>query len=353
MEAEEYTAFEFNGTWKEYAPIAFTNLLLTIVTLGFYRFWGTTRTRQYLWSKTRFIDDQLEWQGTGFELFKGFIMAILFIVLPLFVIQQTMAWMTTNGMLGAVMILTLLQVIFLYSIIGVAVFRGLRYQLTRTYWRGIRGGSNDNGLAFGWSYCWKNFVGAMTMGLRMPWAMTSLWNERWDRMSFGPYEFNANGSQEGLMGRWLAIYAAAIAAILMVAGAFGSMIANLGDPTEFTSPIDFILGVLGFYLLIGVASIAYYAKFYRQMVGGMELHTLSFSFSAKTMDWVKLLLGDVALVILTFGIGSIFLSYRHWAFFIRYIEGHGEIYMDDLTQSDTAAPTQGEGLLDAFDMGSI
>ena len=34
------SAFAFTGDWRDYAPIAFTNLLLTIVTLGFYSFWA-------------------------------------------------------------------------------------------------------------------------------------------------------------------------------------------------------------------------------------------------------------------------------------------------------------------------
>lgn len=66
------SAFVFEGTWREFAPIAFTNLLLTIVTLGIYRFWATTRERQYLWSRSRFIDEHLEWTGLGKELFFGF-----------------------------------------------------------------------------------------------------------------------------------------------------------------------------------------------------------------------------------------------------------------------------------------
>ena len=61
------SAFGFDGTWQEFAPIAFTNLLLTIVTLGIYRFWATTRERQYFWSRTRFVDERLEWAGTGWS----------------------------------------------------------------------------------------------------------------------------------------------------------------------------------------------------------------------------------------------------------------------------------------------
>ena len=61
MSNESYDkGIEFNGNWREYAPIAFTNLLLTIVTLGIYRFWATARTRRYLWARTRFIDRRSE-----------------------------------------------------------------------------------------------------------------------------------------------------------------------------------------------------------------------------------------------------------------------------------------------------
>src|SRR5690606_18489998 len=71
------TAFGFDGTWQEFAPIAFTNLLLTIVTLGICRFWATTRERQYFWSRTRFVDERLEWAGTGMELFIGFLLVLV------------------------------------------------------------------------------------------------------------------------------------------------------------------------------------------------------------------------------------------------------------------------------------
>ena len=53
-------AIRFTGSWREYLPIAITNALLTIVTLGIYRFWATARQRRYLWSHTHVIDDTLE-----------------------------------------------------------------------------------------------------------------------------------------------------------------------------------------------------------------------------------------------------------------------------------------------------
>ena len=35
------------------------------------------------------------------------------------------------------------QFIALFLLVGVALFRSLRYRLSRTYWRGIRGGRAD------------------------------------------------------------------------------------------------------------------------------------------------------------------------------------------------------------------
>ncbi len=39
-------AIRFTGSWREYLPIAATNVLLIIVTLGIYRFWAAARQRR-------------------------------------------------------------------------------------------------------------------------------------------------------------------------------------------------------------------------------------------------------------------------------------------------------------------
>ncbi|RYG23537.1 MAG: DUF898 family protein, partial [Burkholderiales bacterium] len=114
-------AFEFHGSWREFAPIAFTNLLLTIVTLGVYSFWAKTRERQYLWANTRFIDDRLEWTGTGLELFIGYIIAFLVIVLPLGVMNFVMQAMAMQGHEGAAALLLMVIYIAVFYLVGVAV----------------------------------------------------------------------------------------------------------------------------------------------------------------------------------------------------------------------------------------
>ena len=46
---------------------------------------------------------------------------------------------------AAVLIVAVLYLLLIY-LIGVAIFRALRYRLSRTFWHGIRGGSDDQGL---------------------------------------------------------------------------------------------------------------------------------------------------------------------------------------------------------------
>ena len=84
---DEARAVRFTGTWREYLPIAATNALLIICTLGVYRFWASARQRRYLWSRTYVIDDSLEWTGTGREMFFGFLMVIA-VLAPFFLFMK-------------------------------------------------------------------------------------------------------------------------------------------------------------------------------------------------------------------------------------------------------------------------
>ena len=144
---EDRTAFAFEGHWREFMPIALTNVLLTFATLGFYRFWATTRERNYLWSRTRFIDDRIEWTGKGIELFFGFLLAAVLFGLPFLVLNLLLQGLVLQGHPVAAGVLIAGFYIFIFYLVGVAIFRGLRYRLSRTSWHGIHGGSDDGGWA--------------------------------------------------------------------------------------------------------------------------------------------------------------------------------------------------------------
>jgi uncharacterized membrane protein YjgN (DUF898 family) len=353
-DAEPYAppgeAFRFSGDWKEFLPIALTNLLLTIVTLGIYRFWAKARERRYLWSRTHFIDDHLEWTGTGKEMFIGFLIVFLILIPFFLVFQFVIQALAIRGEAVLAGILAFGFYLGIFYLIGLAGFRALRYRLSRTYWHGIRGGSEDGGWSYGWQFVWKTVVGFLLLGFLVPWAMTSLWNDRWNKMSYGQHPFEAGADTDGLFGRWMLVY------LVPVIGAFigGPLIAGTigsggGESAIFTTLALFLVIYVGFLL----ASLSYYAAYYRQVAGATSVAGINFEFTARTMDWLKLILGNIGLVIVTLGLGAIFLGYRNWSFVIRHMEATGLIDLDALLQSRAAATGDAEGLADAFDIGAI
>jgi len=354
---EGVSDFTFDGNLREFALIAFTNLLLTIATLGIYRFWAKNRVRRYLWSRTAFMGDRLEWSGTGRELFRSGVMALVVALLPLSVANLVIRYLTTHGNAVAGQVLSILVFVVFYFLAGTAIFRGLRYRLSRTNWRGIRGGSFDQGFKFGVSYTWKNILSLIPLGAMLPWAMASLWNQRWNAMSFGPWHFAAQGKVRGLWLPYLWCYVVPVAIAGMVALGIWASVTLTWFGIEPRTPLEWILirlpAILGVILLFTLVSLAYYASFVRQMVQNTALGDISFSFNAGALDWMELYLVDFLLVVFTLGLGSSFISYRHWKFTLRNLQTDGRIAIHTVTQSPTPTPKQGEGLLDAFDMGAL
>src|SRR5271155_736302 len=58
-------ALTYDGNNRELLRLWLKTTALAILTLGFYRFWGRTRIRRYLWSRLSLLDDRFEYDGTG------------------------------------------------------------------------------------------------------------------------------------------------------------------------------------------------------------------------------------------------------------------------------------------------
>lgn len=355
--ADARPAVEFTGSWREYLPIAVTNALLIICTLGVYRFWASARQRRYLWSRTVLIDDCLEWTGTGKEMFLGFLIVIC-VIGPFFLFIQFLfpALMARGKLDAAVGIFTLFELAIIY-LFGIARFRALRYRLSRSWWHGIRGGSNDPGWNFGGEYLGRNLVSMMTLFIVFPWATVHLWNSRWNKMSFGQLQFAAGLDSDGLKLRWAMIYLAPICAVLLaliVLALVGVSGVDESNPNATASlGLMFIAIIIAIYLAIPLATLNWYAAFYRKAVAATQLGDLQFDFDASTFEWLKLILGNIALAVVTLGFGLTYWGYRNWSFMVRHLHVYGTIDIGDLEQSSTRAPLEAEGFADAFDIGAI
>jgi uncharacterized membrane protein YjgN (DUF898 family) len=357
--AGEDRAIRFTGDWREYLPIAVTNALLIICTLGIYRFWAAARQRRYLWSRTHVIDDTLEWTGTGREMFLGFLIVMCILAPFLLFIQFLFPALIAHGKAQAAFgLIFLFEIAFIY-LGGFARFRALRYRLSRTWWHGIRGGSDDPGWNYGGEYLGRIALSAMTMFIVFPWAATRLWNSRWNAMSFGPLQFRAKLDAEGLKARWAAIYLVPLAVLMaagliaFVVGTFMDLAANAGKGAPPSLSALIFLVFAAFYVAIPLMTLCWYAKYFRQAAAATSLGDLEFGFDATTLQWLGLFLGNLGLAIVTLGFGITYWGYRNWAFMVRHLHIYGTIDIADLTQSTTHAPREAEGFADAFDVGAI
>ncbi len=113
----------FYGAGRDLFAIQVRTLLLGILTLGIYTFWGRTRTRQYLYAHTTFADAPFEYHGTGRELFIGFLKAtaILWVV-------YIVAALTVPRLVVVVPLLLIL----------IATNSARRWRFSRSSWAGVR-----------------------------------------------------------------------------------------------------------------------------------------------------------------------------------------------------------------------
>ena len=162
------------------------------MTLGIYGFWARTEVRKRIWSAVRIEGEPLHYTGTGGELFLGFLIAFFLVFVPLMLSNVAVLFI-----FGPTSIIPKLYgpalYVALFLLIGYATYRALRYRLSRTRWRAIRGALVGSAGDYAWTYFWTAFVAVFTLGWALPWRSTKLQGIITRDMCFGgePFRFDA------------------------------------------------------------------------------------------------------------------------------------------------------------------
>jgi len=209
---------QFLGSDRDFWRIWIRGSALLAVTLGIYRFWLTTDTRQFLWSNTEVLGEPLEYTGTARELLIGFLIAVA-ILIPFYAFLFLLALSVDQlrelaGLVGFV----------LATVLGhYAVYRARRYRLTRTVFRGVR--FHQTGSA--WHYAiqavlWWTLV-ILTLGLAYPIAQSRLERFKLRNTWLGNLQGRFEGSAAGLFVRglfmWLVVVGPLIASLVAMGAA--------------------------------------------------------------------------------------------------------------------------------------
>jgi uncharacterized membrane protein YjgN (DUF898 family) len=179
------------------------NMGLTIVTLGIYRFWARTALRRYWWSSVVIDGDPLEYTGTGAELFLGFLLFLL-VVSPFGLVLGLLKAFAADPKWQILLTLGF-YVFLLFILLPVAMFRARRYRMSRTRWRGIRGGMGGSTLRFLAITVGGFAATALSCGILAPWMRISQTRYITNCSSFGDRNLAFDGKSGGLILRWLVV----------------------------------------------------------------------------------------------------------------------------------------------------
>jgi uncharacterized membrane protein YjgN (DUF898 family) len=202
---------------------------LTILTLGIYRFWMITRLRRFYWGAVQIDGDPLEYTGTPIEKLLGFLLALVLLALYLGLVNLGLTFVGLSiATDDPVMLNLVLQISVLATIplIFYATYRGQRYLMARTRWRGIRFGLGPGAWGYTVRGCLLSLLSIVTLGLAWPFQQFRMAKYITDRTWFGDLKFEQEGSWTELFAQWIQLYLAAAALGLMI----WAVADNPGDP---------------------------------------------------------------------------------------------------------------------------
>ncbi len=385
--------------------LSFTTLFLRILTLGVYHFWAKTEVRKRIWSAIRLNGEPLSYTGKGKELFLGFLIAFLVVILPVFLLifGLTLTLDPRHSALNLVM--ALLYIGFAY-LMGIAIYRAQRYRLARTRWRGIRTALDGSPAAYAWTYFWTLILIPFTLGWIIPWRTAKLQSIITNHTKFGdrPLRFTATSGR--LYGPFALLW---VGAIIIYATLFSFLAEwfsdaiqasqRYGDP--FMPGLEDIMIVLTSIVLAGfvfaLVSSWYQARTINHFASHTHFESAAFNgnLNALGLVWLSfsnfliLLVGAAILAGLAFALISLFVEMdslrlpegraaaqvlgglaplvllmgfslfypivqaRTAGYIIKHLETSGTAPIAEIVQSTGADLKYGEGLAEAFDIDAF
>ncbi|HNQ91337.1 MAG TPA: DUF898 family protein [Alphaproteobacteria bacterium] len=381
------TRMTYRGRIGELMGIHIINLLLSIITLGIYSFWGKTRIRRYMTSHIVLSKDRFEYTGTGKELLLGWLKALLIFLPVIFALQ-------IPG-------LNLIALPIFFGIISVAVYLAMRYRLSRTRWRGIRFSLAGSAKSYLWLAIKRTLINVFTLGFKIPKSDIMKWSYIANNMRYGDINFKFDGTHKGLLkthiitiliGIALIVVGNSIAMSVIMAGKMSEMghaqarVEKLtSQPTQTfqsqgikavpyyeetqKSPEDLkreeakkllsevkaimlpMILTTYFFIFVAVAiRLWYHAALWRAKFRALSVGGIRFKANITGGGLLKLYGGNLLIIIFTLGIGKPIALHRTLAFFTRNIMIGGDLEALKAEQGKNAGPT-GMGDALAADVG--
>ncbi|MEZ5924824.1 MAG: DUF898 family protein [Hyphomicrobiaceae bacterium] len=364
----------WEGSPWSLAGLGLLNTVLTILTLGIYSFWGRTEARRRIWSMIRMNGEPFVYTGTGLELFLGYIIVFFIITVPTILTFSVVPYVATyllgpiaGPIVGAIVVVS--YMVFIYLLIGTAVYRAMRYRLTRTQWRGIRGAVVGSHWLYGWHYFWTFIANYFTAGWMTPWRSNLLHRQLTNDMRFGETAFKYKGKAGPLYPPFVLVWIGGLIAFVIVIGGMALVswtriqesveAAETGQP-PVPAPLQWteIAGIYGVFAMGGLVVLIFGAHYFARTLNYFTNNTTfagvtGFKLRASALSLLWMQISNFLLAVLSLGILSPVAQARRLRYVVERLEILGGVDFPAIRQSTVAAGKRGEGLATAFDVDAF
>lgn len=303
----------FDAIGSEFFKIYLKNILLTVVTLGVYRFWAKVQTRRFVYQHSVFYGERFGYHATGREKFSGFLKG-MFILLPLLVLLGIIYYAMVHH--GAHPELATNVCIYTFAGAMLAlrpliIVGARRFNLSRTSWSGLRFGFDGRTWPLYRIYLRDILLIVVTFGIYADWHRVNTCRFKAEHTQIGGHRFGFDGKGGELFG-------------LTFCGT------------------SFSILTLGFYLPWYVASLK---RFY---INNLTYKGEPFDSDLTGGELFKVFFLGGLLTVCTFGIGFPWALRMYYEAYVDSITYSGRVNMNDMQGSfDAAATADVEGLGEA------
>jgi uncharacterized membrane protein YjgN (DUF898 family) len=311
----ETKRFDCHAVGSDLFRLFIVNVLLGMLTLGGYRFWGKTRIRQYLWSRISFDDEGFEYTGRGSELFRSFLGA-LGIFACLIVTSEGLEYGLSLVVPEFERTVTLAFFLALYLLAGIGAYSARRYLLSHTCWRSIRFGLSGSSGTYAKKLISSQLLNMLTLGLYTPFRRSQLRSYQLNNTWFGSEQLVYDGKGRDLFSRFLLTYLLTI-------------------PT---------LGFVWFW---------YQAEEYRYIAAHTQLQSARFTVTVSAGQLMRLTLGNWLLLVCTVGLAYPLTLLRKVRALCLHLVVDGPVAYEAIAQCEQLVVPVGEGLAGVFGLSGV
>jgi uncharacterized membrane protein YjgN (DUF898 family) len=341
--------------------LSFANYFLRIITLGVYHFWGKTEVRRRIWSAVRLNGEPLAYTGTGKEMFLGFLIVFGVVLLPmtLAMFAAVFAFGPQSGLTKAAQ--TLVYMIF-FVLMGLGLYRAQRYRLSRTLWRGIRGGLEGSAGSYAGTHVLTALLIPLTLGWITPWRQTKLQSALVNDMRFGDRPLTFDAKSGALYKRFWALWVGSLVLAAFFFAAFAGVMGKKLDAAQrLGRPYQPTPGEVGTVVVIALITLLLYAiisAWYRAgVMNHFAAHThfegATFRGTATASGLIWLAVSNFCLTIFSLGILAPLAQVRTARYSVQNTVLEGVIPLAAIGQRAAGDGKYGEGLAQAFDFDAF